>query len=356
MKNSRKGILVLRADADADIGTGHIMRCYALAAAWHERGGQAVFLSNLSAPPIVDRLKQAGMELVRVPETHPAAEDLILTRKVLEDCRAGHRNAQEIVAAIDGYHFGPEFQRQVKEKANRLLMVSDMVAYPFYEADVILNQNFGAENLSYPCGEKTRVLLGSRYVLLRPEFLRWSEWTRKTSHKGKRVLVTMGGSDPENVSSSVIEALSLMKEEDLEVKVVIGPASPHRARIEEKARTAHGRISCVYNPPDLSIPMQWADLAVTAAGTTCWELCFMMVPCVTVTLAENQRVVAQGLETAGVSWGLGEHMSVSPQEITERAREILHDPKRREHMALSGRRLVDGHGASRVVEALSSTT
>ncbi|HBE44959.1 MAG TPA: hypothetical protein DDW17_05780 [Deltaproteobacteria bacterium] len=98
---------------------------------------------------------------------------------------------------------------------------------PHYHADILLNQNIYAPELNYSCDEDTILLLGSRYVLLRKEFLKYKDFKRTIPKKAKNILVTLGGADPDNVTLKVIKALNLMGDPDIEVKVVVGPANPH---------------------------------------------------------------------------------------------------------------------------------
>ena len=93
------GTLVIRADASREIGTGHVMRCLALAQAWQDGGGKATFIMAMESPAIEARLNCERIEVVNIKQTPGSAEDAVQTEGV-----ANRHNAQWIV--VDGYQFG----------------------------------------------------------------------------------------------------------------------------------------------------------------------------------------------------------------------------------------------------------
>jgi spore coat polysaccharide biosynthesis predicted glycosyltransferase SpsG len=101
--------------------------------------------------------------------------------------------------------------------------------------------------------------------------------------------------------------------------------------------------------------MRWADLAICAGGSTCWELAYMGVPSIILILAENQRGIAESLAEAGAADCLGWHADAGSGAITEAVARLVADPERRAALTRRGRRLVDGQGVERVVDALRDT-
>jgi spore coat polysaccharide biosynthesis predicted glycosyltransferase SpsG len=99
--------------------------------------------------------------------------------------------------------------------------------------------------------------------------------------------------------------------------------------------------------------MDWADLAVTAAGSTCWELAYLGVPMITIVAAENQRGIADGLATRGAAVNLGWHGEVTLASIAAAIASLADDHRKRASMRRAARELVDGCGADRVVAALA---
>ena len=100
--------------------------------------------------------------------------------------------------------------------------------------------------------------------------------------------------------------------------------------------------------------MTKASLAVTAAGTTCWELACLGIPMVTVVAAANQVPVARTLRAAGASEYAGEVDDALDARLRERVVDLLADDAKRRRMAARGRDLVDGRGAARVARAISA--
>jgi len=339
--------LVIRADAGAQIGLGHVTRCLALAEWWRGRGGEVVLARAFCPAALEERWRGLQIELTRIKSSPGSLED---AAELVETARE-HASARVV---IDGYVFGGEYQRALKKAGLRVLALDDYGHAGHYWADWVLNQNLGASAELYSSREShTQLLLGSRFVQLRQEFLPWQKWRRKTPGVARKVLVTLGGSDPANFTRTVIVALTKL-EEDLEAVALVGAGNAHRESLERMASKTKGRVRIEFNPGEVARWMAWADVAVAGAGTTAWELAFMGLPSVMVCLAENQRGAARLLDEGGLVELAGWHSEVSATQLGTRLRQLLTNPRRRREMSRRGRELVDGAGGSRVGSALLS--
>jgi UDP-2,4-diacetamido-2,4,6-trideoxy-beta-L-altropyranose hydrolase len=265
--------------------------------------------------------------------------------------------AREIGAdwvVLDGYPFGTEFQRAIKNAGMRLLVVDDDECAQHYVADLIVNQNPCAsrDNMYTSHESGTVLLLGTRYALLRREFIPARPANRAHAPRAKRIVVTLGGGDPDNCTRTILEAVAVI--EELTTIAVVGPNNPRAPELEQLAQRGGGRIAVRRNPSDMSQLMAWADLAVSAAGTTCWELAFMGLPMLLVMLAENQRPNATCLDELGVAGNLGWHGELLNDKVRAAVVQILDDPVLRASMSQKGFALVDGRGANRLVSEMRS--
>jgi UDP-2,4-diacetamido-2,4,6-trideoxy-beta-L-altropyranose hydrolase len=330
----------LRADADERIGMGHVLRCLALAQAWIEAGGTATLAACALPARLEARLDEEGLgvEWLRTEPGSPAdsAATVALARRL---------GAHRIVC--DGYRFGPSYQRAVRE-AGSLLFIDDTGELRPYAAELVLNQNLHASEALYADrAPHTTLLLGPRYALLRREFLRARPVERPLATRARRFLVTLGGSDPVRATSGVVRALGRLHG-DVEVRVLVGPGNPRRAELDAEAAESRVRCEVVSDAGGMPSHFEWADLVVSGAGSTCWELAYSGVPFVTVALAENQRPIAKSLEDAGISRHGGWHADLDEEALAETIVELAGDRAARSRMASAGRVLVDGCGAERV--------
>jgi UDP-2,4-diacetamido-2,4,6-trideoxy-beta-L-altropyranose hydrolase len=337
--------LVVRTDANVKIGTGHLMRCLALAQAWQAEGGHAVCLSHCESEALRQRVEEANITFIPLDKPHPDSSDFQRTISIL-------RKLQADWLVLDGYHFDPAYQQAIRAAGYRLLVIDDIAHWPEYHADVLLNQNINAGQLAYMCDPDTTLLLGTRYALLRREFLEWRGWQREISGVARKVLVALGGNDPDNVTIKVIQALQQVNVPGLEAKIVVGPVNPNLDTLLRAIQNSNGNLqllTTVTNMPEL---MAWADMAVSAGGSTCWELAFMGVPSILLVLAENQNRIAEGLDQAGIVINLGWFDRISESEIAGSLTNLLSEREWRHRMSQLGQQLADGCGARRVIEAL----
>ncbi|MDZ8085258.1 MAG: UDP-2,4-diacetamido-2,4,6-trideoxy-beta-L-altropyranose hydrolase [Nostoc sp. DedQUE12b] len=340
--------LVFCVDACTQIGTGHLMRCLALAQAWQNTEKQAIFLMSNSVPALEQRLLSEGIKVVHLSVSWGSIEDARETASF-----ARQLDANWLVA--DGYHFGAEYQRVIKDAGLSLLFIDDYAHADHYYADVVLNQNIYAHEGLYTSREPyTQLLLGVKYALLRREFWQWRGWKRETPTIARKILVTLGGSDPNNVTLKVIKALQLVELDALETVVVVGGSNPHDEQLQSASLDSRFPIHLKRNVTNMPELMAWADVAIAAGGSTSWELAFMGLPSIVLVLADNQRAIAQKLNEMGVSVHLGWHEDVSAAEIASAVAHLLRAAHTRVEMTRCGQELVDGEGSKRVLKYLEA--
>ncbi|HSO33851.1 MAG TPA: UDP-2,4-diacetamido-2,4,6-trideoxy-beta-L-altropyranose hydrolase, partial [Labilithrix sp.] len=274
-------VLLVRADASATIGLGHVMRCLALAEAWLEGGGAVTFAMSEVPDALVSRIERAGARVARVAAPEDAAR---LAREL------GAR-----FAVVDGYHLGAAHQDALAGAGTRLLVVDDAGETATAAAALVLNQNAHASPSLYgTLGSGPELLLGLGYVLLRREFRASGAAppARITPELARRVLVTFGGADTAQLTPRALEALAPL--DGLDVLVLAGAANPHASELRPPAG-ARATVRIEIDASDMAEKMRWADLALIAAGSTSWELAACGVPMIAVVAADNQRGVAAAI-------------------------------------------------------------
>jgi len=336
------GTLLVRADASAAIGTGHVMRCLALAQAWLDVGGQVIFAMAQSTDSIRARLTRESCEIVNIARD---GNDLSQTVSLAQS-----KNCEWLV--VDGYQFDGEYQRELKAAGLRGLFLDDYGHSLHYAADLVLNQSISANPTLYADrGPDTRLLLGPRYAMLRREFSPWSNWERKLSPDCHRLLVMMGGSDQANITATVIEGLRQAAIESLDVTVLVGGSNPHVAELQALAASSGLKLQLLRDISNIGEVMAAADIAISAAGSTCWELCLLALPSLLIDVAENQSAVAKTLHDKGCAVHLGDH-TVSAEWVSEKLKWFVANHELRQSLARSSRELVDGKGSARVVSIM----
>lgn len=339
-------VLLVRVDSGINIGSGHVMRCLALAQAWQDGGGDVVFVLAPKSPNAEARLTAEGFEALHINAKPGSAEDARLTTKL------AHKYGASWVV-VDGYHFGGDYQKIIKEAVLNLLFIDDYGHADYYPADIVLNQNMHAdENIYLNRASYTKLLLGTRYVLLRREFLRWQGYKREIPEIARKMLVTMGGSDPQNVTLKVLQALKNIDIDGFEALCVVGGSNPHYGALIDFVETANLPVRIERDVKDMSQLMAWADVAITAGGTTCWELAFMGVPALVVITANNQLSIAKAIDESGIAFNIGWFDDIESTNLAEALLSLLRNYEQRLNMSIKARATIDGKGSARILKQL----
>lgn len=326
--------LLVRCEATPALGTGHAMRCLALAQEWSRRGGRVVFAMVGPEPSIVARLRAAGVAVEVLKSPSGGRADALETAALVRQLGADW-------LVLDGPDFGTEWEAAwPAERA--LLRIDDNGLARVFRAELVLNQNLGAAEADYPRRPMNcRCLLGPDHALLRPEFINQEARTR-----GSRIVVTLGGSDPALATERVLAALLEPAAALLAADFVIGAANPRREALQAAIEANAPRLRAWVAPTTLPELFASARFAVSAGGSTLYELSMLRTPVFVLCTAENQRRTCERFAASGAAHYAGWHGDLAPTRLAEELVRYARAP------GCGAAPLVDGRGAARVVDVM----
>lgn len=328
-------ILWIRADGNPKIGSGHIMRCLSLADGFRELGQEAIFVTADNCFQVT--IEKRGYECIALGSKYDRLEDEL--PKLLPRLQ----NGKPRCIVLDSYFVTPGYMAAVKETAP-LVYIDDLSAFD-YPADLIVNYTLYAERFAYP--QNKRCLLGPQYAPLRREFRDVPR--RQAAERVTDVLLSTGGADSEHVALGCVQYLCGQPYNGTTYHVVLGAMNQDSAEIRRlSARCGH--IVLHQNVSDMHSLMLQCDAAVSAGGTTLFELCACGLPTVTYVLADNQIMNAASFEEAGLMLCTGDIREDDrfAERIFERLETLAQNQTLRQNMAERMQTLVDGNGAIRL--------
>lgn len=370
-------MILIRTDGNEHLATGHLVRCLSIARMLEKKGKKVIFL--VSDEKSQKLLKDLSLSLF-------SRDDISLECHVLKSARYDHleRELSELIPflaslsspmlLVDSYAVTPSYFTSLKPYA-RLAYMDDLRAFD-YDVDLVINYDVIPENLrkvyenSYTKAEKC--LLGAAYTPLRPQFWDTSYFVRD---RIQDVLITTGGSDPYEFCEPMIRAL-LSLNPDLRLHLILGKLfTASSAAALESLASKNPHIQLYRSVSDMAGLMKQCDFAISAAGTTLYELCAIGVPSVSIAMADNQKVMAETFARTGAVpyagdirhpssdpflWDFDKIQDLLPKEeiqelpcrIASLIRTLDSAPRIRQSMYTKMRYLIDGKGAERIAKAL----
>lgn len=369
--------IVFRVDASIRIGTGHVMRCLTLAAELAGSGFVPCFVCRAHKGHMADAISQHGFELVMLPAETGGASDEPVGEGVDYASWLGapwKRDALQTAGVLTGkrpcwvivdhYAIDARWERQLKVMTGAKVMAIDGLANRIHDCDLLLDPTCSPEGearwdglLPLAC----RKMVGPQYGPLRSEFVFAKQKLQQRDGKVRRIFVAFGGVDEFNATSMVLDALDGLAGQDLTMDVVIGGANPHRAVLLEKYQGRQG-ICLHIQPANIAELMANADLAVSAGGTMLLEQCFMELPSIVASIAENQVRATRGLHELGAVLSVGEFYTSKSDEmkrlIRQHVLQLLAEPERLAKMQTICRQVMmrPDESLSQILHNLSNET
>ena len=333
-------LALFRCDASPTIGAGHVTRCLALAEELNKAGWRICFAVGPETTPTLPSLAASGFTVRLLGEADYVPE-------VLRAEASDHAN----LLVVDHYQCHAAFEQACRSFARKILVFDDATGRD-HDCDFLIDAA-ATGPLVYAGHVPThaRVLTGPAYALMRRSFVshRAAALARRDGRPVKEILVSCGATDPMNATSLVLSALDDIAR-DFVVTVVLSSRALHIDAIREQLR---GKARLLLDAEDMAELMTNADLAIGAPGASAYERAVLGLPSVLVTLAENQRGIAQLMAQAkaAVDGGaLDDGFTARLRRVVER---LLADGGARKRLAEAASALVDGRGATMVLKAVA---
>ena len=333
--------VLIRVDAGMEVGLGHLHRCLSLANALARKGSTSHFVIPESEA-VRSRLARDGITIDEIPSSSSLETDLNITLNFA-------RRIKPQAVVVDSCVVNRDYLWELRRAGHYVVSIDDLAEITF-PSQLVVNGNVYAQELSYDSAAgDTRFLLGTEYVMLRPEF--WNVPSRVVRDTIRRVLLTVGGTDQQNLMP---ELLSLMDDfpDDFGVTAILGPFFENNREVEMAKRHSKRSVQLIYAPESVRNIMLEADLAISGGGQTLYELACTGCPTVALQVAPDQHQHVRALFKAGVVY-MGEcSCDTGLTEVRDSLLSLLRDREAWTRMSKAGQRLIDGKGALRVAETI----
>lgn len=406
-------VIYIRADGNTEIATGHLVRCLSIARALKkEQQAAGTTFTDSDGFPITflvsdqeskallcgffDCKEEFPVRILETARYDDPERELPELLALIDRCEPSHvhapassgafppvsgtalPSAAKPVLLVDSYFVTERYFLPLKNHVT-LVYLDDLRAFD-YPVDLVINYDIltpeTQQEYEHSYTRAGKKLLGGAFAPLRPQFQSAGRVLPSVSD-GKicHVLIASGGSDPYHTTLHLTKHLLAECPPGYCFHLLLGSMNPDRQALCELADTQNLYISSSASAKastvvlhqgvsDMASLMQSCDLALSAAGTTLYELCAVGVPTASFIIADNQiasanafaqndaipclgdvRTNEESIKKEAAHWVTSMNPYVRNQAASARLLRYRNISKRMQQ-------LVDGNGAIRIADAL----
>ncbi len=319
---------LFRLDADSQIGTGHLMRCLAIADSLRTQGGRCAFACRPLPMALQHKLHAYPLlELLDDALFWPALTELAPRWLI-----------------VDHYALDEKFESPVRAKGINILVIDDLADRRHF-ADLLLDQGPLRSEADYRTliNSDCQLLLGANYVLMRPEFVLQRKPAATPFRRG---FISFGGADPVHACLRTLQALAATPWwSRCEWTLLAGAANPDWEVLNQWLCKHPARVTLLRHSDEVSRLLAEHDFAIGAAGGMMWERCCIGIPTLNIPIVANQ----QFNDAVIAHFNLGERMTLTELDEPRQLDAALGRLQARaEYYRQQGQALVDGQGLTRL--------
>lgn len=330
--------IYIRVDMNEVIATGHVMRCLSIADAAKEMGKETIFITADEKP--LELLRKRGYEpMVLGTDWKNMEQELEILIPFIQQ-----NNISKLL--IDSYQATEEYLERL-EKVTQIFYLDDVDAFEYPVSNVICYANYYSK-LSYGKYKgDTKFYLGTFYMPIRKVFQNCEP--KEIKENIENIMILSGGSDHYHMIEHIADLFK--KHSDVQTNVICGAFYSDFEGLKEKFK-GYANVRFYQNVSNLEEFMDKADLAISAGGTTLYELCAKGTPTISYSFADNQwHNVCQFDEDGLISYA-GDVRKDDVYGNIYGLYEEYKNPDLRKKLSRRMQDVMDGQGAARIAALL----
>ena len=313
---SESNLVYIRVDSSLKIGSGHVERCLTLSKELKKKGMKIHFICRSHPGNMKSRIIDEGFDITMLPVDKNISRSSnngykswlgANWKKDANDTSRIILKKKPRLLILDHYAIDIKWESLVKSSSNVKIMVVDGLGNRRHNCDILLDYTYSLEHrkkwknlISSDC----RLLLGTKFILLRNEFIKVKKSQLKRTGKIKRILFAFGGYDKINATNIALEAINSLNKDKIFTDVVIGKNNPNIIQIK-KLCSLKPNVKLHIQPKNIVKLMCKADLSIGGGGIMLWERCYLGIPSILISIARNQLNQAAAVESCGAAINLG---------------------------------------------------
>ena len=303
--------IVLRVEGYREIGLGHIYRVITLADRMIDHD---IFF-------VVSNKSQMGINKLK-SHFYPVIEfdgENLSEMEAIDSCKPN-------IVVNDMLSTSLSYIQGLKQRGYRVINFEDR-GDGIQEADLVINAMYDSTSEK----KNNHILVGPDYVCLRDEF--YSILPVEVKSSVKNILLLFGGTDPQDISQRTLKWLDKI-EGDWTVTVIVGLGYKNINQLKKLAKTLKKEVQLIYDTSVVSKYLRKADIGITSAGRTVFELTTMGIPSIVMASSERETHHVFANKEPGII-NLGLSGNVKFETFKKKLTELLNSELLRKKMSQS---------------------
>lgn len=331
--------ILFRLEATPELGSGHLMRCLALAEKLKESISNVDITFITSSNAVGKQVKSYDYKLINLPPS----------KNMVEEIRYYEKYLKKAIFITDIPDISEDYLKTLKKEVCLLVSIDDGSDTLFY-SDILINPNLNP-NINHSYSSRTQYYSGAKYVILKKTFEKYAVKKKRLRREVKSLIICFGGSDRNNITKKIV---NMIRERDVNITVVIGMMYPYYNELVKDIkeyrniqikRDAHNMDELIYD----------ADLAVISGGTLLYETCAVGTPAIVIGQNQEQNRESEFFAENNATINLGIFDNTKEDTTRNTVIKLISDYGTRQLLSKNAKQLIDGRGADRIANIILGT-
>ncbi len=339
---NKSNLIYIRADSSLQIGSGHIERCITLSKELKKKGMKVNFICRSLDGSMERRIKNEGFGIKVLPNFKNTSKKFDKNIKnnhktwLGPDWRVDAHHTIRLILKdkpklliLDHYGININWENLVKSLTGVKIMVIDGLANRRHNCEILLDYTYslkGKRRWDNLINSDCKLLFGTKYTLIRSEFVQEKKILIKKKGVINRIFISFGGSDKINLTGEALDALESLNRRDIFIDVVMSKNNPNIFKIRKKLKKKKN-FQLHIQPRNIAKLMNKADISIGAGGTMIWERCYLGLPSLIISIANNQIKQSAAVDSYGAAVDLGIYQKNTRKKIIKHLQRIINNKK-----------------------------